>query len=108
MKFKVLAFVAAGLFAASSAFAHDGDKAACCAGHSGKDMKAACAATFANLNLTAEQQGKMEKLADQCVKGGCTKESMAKMEKSAKGILTAEQFATWHAACSAKTEKKQS
>src|SRR6188768_103161 len=96
MKFKVLAFVAAGLFAASSALAHDGGKAA-------------CAATFANLNLTTEQQGKMEKLADQCVKSGCTKESMAKMEKSAKGILTAEQFATWHAACSAKTtEKKQS
>ena len=72
-------------------------------------MKAACAATFANLNLTAEQQGKMEKLAAQCDKSGCTKESMAKMEKSAKGILTAEQFTTWKAACSGKMgEKKQS
>jgi len=107
IKFKVLAFVAAALFAGSSAFAHDGDKA-CCADHAGKNMKAACAATFTNLNLTADQQGQMEKLADGCVKSGCTKESMASMEKSAKGILSAEQFATWRAACSAKTsEKKQ-
>ncbi len=103
MKFKALAIVATGLFIAGSAFA--GDKA-CCAQHA-KNDKAACAATFASLDLTAEQKTKMETLAAECDKAGCTKESMAKMESSAKGILSKEQFAAWNSACKTKmTEEK--
>ena len=106
IKFKALAFIAAGIMAASSAFA--GDKA-CCAQGASNNMKAACGATFAKLDLTADQKGKMETLAAECDKGGCTKESMAKMEKNAQGILSKEQFAAWKAACAGKmTEEKQS
>ncbi len=106
IKFTALAFVAAGMISASSAFA--GDKA-CCAHGASNDMKAACEATFAKLDLNAEQKTKMETLAADCDKGGCNKETMAKMEKGARGVLTKEQFATWKAACSGKmAEKAQS
>ncbi len=83
---KPFAFIAAGLLVASSA-AFAGDKA-CCAHGASNDMKAACSATFAKLDLTAEQRT---------------------MEKGARGVLTKEQFATWKAACSGKmAEKAQS
>lgn len=101
-KFNALAFVAALMFAGSSVFA--GDKA-CCA-HQASNAKKDCSATFANLDLTAEQKTKMETLAAECHKGGCTKESMAKMEKGAKGILSKDQLAAWMAACSGKTAEK--
>ena len=72
-------------------------------------MAAMCQATFAKLDLTAEQKTKMEKLAAECDKAGCTKESMTKMEASAKGILSEKQFSAWKAACSAHhAEKTQS
>ena len=59
--------------------------------------------TFANLNLKGEQKTKMEKLAAECHKGGCTEETMAKMNKEAKQILSKEQYATWQE--SHKTQK---
>jgi hypothetical protein len=69
----------------------------------------ACSATFANLDLTAGQKAKMEKLAAECHGGGCNKESMTRMEKGAKGILSKEQFTAWKAACKADGgEKTQS
>ena len=76
MKFNALAVMAAGLVVAGSAFA--GDKA-CCAQHA-KNDKAVCAASFAGLDLTAEQKSKMETLAAECDKSGCTHGSMAKMD----------------------------
>jgi hypothetical protein len=101
-----LPIIAVAIFAASTAFA--GDKP-CCATGASNDMKAACEATFAKLDLTAQQKTKMEKLAAECDKEGCTKESMATMEKGAKGVLSKKQFATWRAACSGKmAEKTQS
>jgi Spy/CpxP family protein refolding chaperone len=100
---KTLAFIAVATFALSSAFAEDH---ACCAGTARHEMKGACSTTFANLNLTAAQKGKMEKLAAQCDKEGCNDASMAKMEKSAKGILSKDQFAAWKANCSEKMSKK--
>ncbi len=63
--------------------------------------------TFANLDLTAEQKTKMETLAAECQTGGCTKESMAKMEAGAKGILSEEQFVAWQSACRTKTSEKK-
>lgn len=97
IKFTALAFLAAGMFAASAAFAGEGK--ACCAHGAKQGKKEACAATFAQLDLSAEQTSKMETLAAECDKAGCTKESMAKMERAAKGILSKEQFASWQAAC---------
>jgi Spy/CpxP family protein refolding chaperone len=89
-----------------SAFAAD---KSCCATTASANMKQSCEATFANLDLTSAQKTKMEKLAADCDKGGCNKESMAKMEKGAKGILSKDQFATWKASCSGKMgEKTQS
>ncbi len=106
MKFKALAIVAAGLVVAGSAFA--GDKS-CCAQHA-KNDKTACAMSLASLDLSADQKTKMESLAAECDKAGCTKESMAKMESAAKGILSKDQFAAWNSACKTKAadEKKQS
>jgi len=105
MKFNALTVAAAALFAFSTAFA--GDKA-CCAHQAINDSKA-CSATFANLDLTAEQKTKMETLAAECHKGGCNEASMAKMEKGAKGILSKEQLAAWMEACKGEhAEKKQS
>lgn len=103
IKFKSLALIASGVLAGSLAYA--GDKA-CCAHGAGKDTKVACAATFAKLDLTAEQKTKMEAFAAECNKGGCTSESMAKMEKAAQGIMSQEQFAAWKAACAGKTSEK--
>ncbi len=104
-KIKALAWVMVAMLAASSAFAAE---KACCAtttasNHGGKD---ACAATFANLNLTAAQKSKMEKLAMECDKGGCNKNSMARMEKRAKGVLNKEQFAAWKSQCAGMMSEK--
>lgn len=104
MKIKLLLSIAAVAFLAASAFA--GDKACCATTASNKQ---GCEATFANLSLNADQKTKMEKLAAECDKGGCNKETMAKMEKGAKGVLSKEQFAAWKAACSGRmAEKTQS
>ncbi len=103
-KLHFLTLIAAGLFAAS-AFAHD-DKDCCAQTAGNSSMKGACEATFAKLGLTAGQKSKMEKLAAECDKTGCTKESMTKMEAGAKGILSKKQFATWKAACDGTTQEK--
>jgi hypothetical protein len=104
IKFSGLALMAALAFSVSSVSAHD-DKA-CCATTASGHSKEACVATFAKLDLNAEQKAKMETLAEDCVKGGCNKETMAKMEKGAKGILSKEQFAAWKAECSGKMHEK--
>ncbi len=98
MKAKALVLLALSTFAVSSAFAHDN---ACCAGMTEASMNGKCSATFASLNLTATQKAKMEKLATECDKGGCNKQTMAKMEQGARKVLTKDQFAAWKAACTA-------
>ncbi|MDQ6859921.1 MAG: hypothetical protein M3032_02015 [Verrucomicrobiota bacterium] len=105
MKRTALAVFASALFGATALFAHDD---ACCAGMAGHDTKADCSATFANLDLTVAQKTKMEKFAAECDKGGCNKETMAKMEKRARGVLTKEQFAAWKAECTRHTSGRQS
>ena len=106
MKLTALAFLAVGMFAVSHAFA--GEKA-CCAHGGATQAKMNCSATFANLDLNADQKAQMEKLAADCEKGGCNEETMAKMEQSARKILNKEQFAQWKAACAGhhKSDKKQ-
>ncbi len=89
--------IAAALFATALVFADD--KACCGSGASHKNMTAMCEATFAKLDLNAEQKAKMEKLAANCEKSGCTKESMTQMEKGARTVLTKKQLAAWKSAC---------
>ncbi len=104
---KALAIVAVGAFAATSAFA--GDKGHCAGMQASNDGKMACA-SYANLNLTAEQKSKMDAIAAECHKGGMTEATMAKMDKEAKSILTTEQYASWKSAHKdeKKSEKTQS
>ena len=107
MKFKALAIVAVGAFAATSAFA--GEKGHCAGMQASNDGKMACA-SYANLNLTAEQKAKMDALSAECHKGGSNEATMAKMDKEAKSILNKEQYASWKAAHKdeKKSEKTQS
>ena len=95
IKFKALAIVAVGAFAATSAFA--GDKGHCAGMQASNDGKMACA-SYANLNLTAEQKSKMDALAAECHKGGANEATIAKMDKEAQSILTKEQYASWKSA----------
>lgn len=101
---KALAIVAVGAFAVSSAFA--GDKAHC-AMQTSADGKMACA-SYANLNLTAEQKTKMDTLSAECHKGGANEATMAKMDKEAKSILTKDQYAQWKSSHTEKKSDKQS
>ena len=101
-KFIGLAVIAAAVFAVSPAFAGDKDKDhACCA--TGAKMDSA---SFAKLNLTAEQKTKMDALVEKCNKAGCTKESMEAFMKSAETVLSKEQMASFKAECEKMHEKK--
>ena len=90
------ALVAAALLSAGSAFA--ADKAGCCTKGASNKEKASCA-HFASMNLTADQKSKLDAWQADCMKAGCTTESMAKFMKQAKGILSADQYAKLKAAC---------
>ena len=105
MNLIALAFLAVGCFAISQVSA---EEKACCAHGGAKQAKMDCSATFANLNLNADQKAKMEKLAADCEKGGCNEQTMARMEAGARKVLNKEQLAAWKAACcSHHKEKKQ-
>ena len=94
--------MAAAAFAVTPAFAGDKDKDhACCA--TGAKMDSA---SFAKLNLSAEQKTKMDALVQKCNKAGCTKESMEAFMKSAEGVLSREQMTTFKAECARMQEKK--
>jgi len=100
---KLIALVAAGAFAAGTMFAGEhGD----CAKKAGNEGKMACMASFASLNLTADQKTKMETAMTEHHKTGCTDASEAKFMKDVEGILTPDQFAKFKAECNKqKTEK---
>ena len=93
---KLIALVAAGLFAAGTMFAGEhGD----CAKKVGNEAKAACQASLASLNLTPEQKTKMDAVMAQHEKAGCSEASEAKYMQEAKGILTKEQYTKFEAQC---------
>ena len=104
-KFTGLALLAAAAFAITPAFAgdKDKDKSACCAVKGDMD----CAATYAKLNLTAEQKTKMDALVEKCKGAGCTKESTEAFMKSAEGVLSKEQMATFKTECKKAHEKNE-
>jgi Spy/CpxP family protein refolding chaperone len=69
---------------------------ACCAG---SKMKMDCSQMFDQMNLTAEQKATLEKAQAKCQADGCTKENMDQFMKTAKGVLTPEQFAQLQSKC---------
>jgi len=101
-----LALIAAVAFAVTSAFAGDKEKS-CCATHAKGDSKACMSETYAKLNLSSEQKTKMDALHADYDKGGCTKESMDKMLKSAESVLSKDQMATLKAECSKMHDKEK-
>jgi len=86
------------MFAATSVYAGDKDKA-CCTTQASNESKMDCSKTYAKLNLSAEQKVKMDAIASKCNKDGCTKENMAAFMKSAAAILSKKQLATLKAEC---------
>ena len=99
---KIVALVAAGLFAAGTMFAGEHGN---CTKKVGNEGKMACEVAMADLNLTADQKTKMDALMSEHHKEGCSKESEAKYMKEAKGILTPEQYAKFKAECKGEKEK---
>jgi Spy/CpxP family protein refolding chaperone len=99
---KIIALVAAGLFAAGTMFAGEhGD----CTKKVGNEQKAACQASMASLDLTADQKTKMEAAMAEHHKAGCSEASEAKFMNDAKGILTKEQYAKFKAECKSEKDK---
>ena len=99
---KLIALVTAGLFAAGTMFAGDhGD----CAKKVGNDQKAACQASMAKLDLTAEQKVKMDAAMTEHHKAGCNEATEAKFMKEAEGILTKEQYTKFKAECKSEKDK---
>jgi hypothetical protein len=92
-----IAALAAAAFAMTPAFAHDEKekKPSCCAAKGEMD----CAATYANLKLTADQKARMDALVEKCKGAGCTKESTGAFIKGAETILTKEQMAAFKTEC---------
>jgi len=101
---KLIALLVAGMFATGAVFAGEHGECTKQAGNSGK---AACSVSLASLNLTSDQQGKMDKIMAEHHKAGCSEASEAKYMKEAQGVLTKDQFAKFKTECEghkAKTE----
>jgi Spy/CpxP family protein refolding chaperone len=99
---KLIALVVAGVFAAGTMFAGEhGD----CAKKAGNEGKMACMASFASLNLTADQKTKMESAVTEHHKAGCTEASEAKFVKDVEGILTPDRLAKFKAEWDKQKEK---
>jgi Spy/CpxP family protein refolding chaperone len=96
-KFTAIAVMVAAAFAVAPALAKDerAKTPSCCAAKGEMD----CAATYANLNLTAEQKAKMDALVEKCKGAGCTRESTEAFMKAAEAILPKEQVATFRTEC---------
>jgi hypothetical protein len=73
------------------------ENAPCCA--KGASAHKEMCADYASLNLSAEQKARLTSLQQKCMKDGCTEESRAKFLKSAKKILSADQYAQLKAEC---------
>jgi Spy/CpxP family protein refolding chaperone len=93
---KMIALVAAGLFAAGTMFAGEhGD----CTKQVGNKGKMACEVSLASLNLTPDQKTKMDAVMAEHAKAGCNEASEAKYMEEAKGILSKDQYAKFKAEC---------
>lgn len=92
-----IAWLVVAAWTVTPAFAHDEKEKnpSCCAVKGEMD----CAATYAKLNLTADQKAGMDALVEKCKGAGCTKESTAAFMKGAESILTKEQMTTFTTEC---------
>ena len=99
---KLIALVAAGLFAAGTMFAGEhGD----CTKQVGNEGGMACMVSTADLNLTPEQKTKMDALMAEHHKDGCSKTTEKKFMHEAKGVLTPEQYGKFKAECKGMKDK---
>ena len=93
---KIIALLVAGMFATGAVFGGEhGD----CTKQAGNTGKPACSVSLASLNLTPDQQTKMDAALAEHHKAGCSPASEAAYMKEAQGILTKEQFAKFKAEC---------
>lgn len=92
---KLIALVAAGLFATGSVFA--GQHGDCTTQASNHEM--ACEVSFADLNLTPAQKTKLDAVKAEHMKEGCSKATEAKYMHEVKGILTKSQYAKFKKEC---------
>jgi Spy/CpxP family protein refolding chaperone len=99
---KIIALVAAGLFAAGTMFAGEHGN---CTKKAGNEGKMACQVSMASLDLTADQKTKMDAAMAEHHKAGCSEASEAAYKKEAKGILTKEQYAKFKAECKGEKDK---
>jgi hypothetical protein len=93
---KIIALLVAGMFAAGAAFAGEHGE---CTKQAGNTGKPACTVSLASLNLTADQQTKMDAAMAEHHKAGCSEASEAAYMKEAKTILNKEQYAKFKAEC---------
>ena len=99
---KLIALLVAGMFAMGAVFAGEhGD----CTKQAGNTGKPACTVSLASLNLTPDQQAKMDAAMAEHHKAGCSEASEAAYMKEAKGVLTKEQFAKFKAECQGHKDK---
>jgi Spy/CpxP family protein refolding chaperone len=93
---KIIALLVAGMFATGAVFGGEhGD----CTKQAGNTGKPACAVSLASLNLTSDQQTKMDKIMAEHHKAGCSEASEVKYMQEAKTVLTPEQYAKFEAQC---------
>jgi len=99
---KFIALLVAGMFAAGAVFAGEhGD----CTKQAGNTGKPACSVSLASLNLTSDQQTKMDKIMAEHHKAGCSEASEAKYMEEAKGVLNKDQFAKFQSECKEHKDK---
>jgi hypothetical protein len=100
---KLIALLVAGMFATGAVFAGEhGD----CTKQAGNTSKPACSVSLASLNLTPEQQTKMDAVMAEHHKAGCSEASETKYMQEAKTILNKDQFAKFKAECNHKDKAK--
>ena len=99
---KLIALVAAGLFAAGTMFAGDHGG---CTKQVGNNGEMACMVSTADLNLSPEQKTKMDALMADHHKEGCSKATEKKFMHEAKGVLTPEQYAKFKSECKGMKDK---
>jgi Spy/CpxP family protein refolding chaperone len=99
---KFIALAVVGMFATGAVFAGEhGD----CTKQAGNTSKPACSVSLASLNLTPEQQTKMDAAMAEHHKAGCSEASETAYMKEAQSVLTKEQFAKFKAECKGHKDK---
>ncbi len=100
---KLIALVAAGMFAAGTMFAGShGD----CTKQAANKGKMACEVSLASLDLTPDQKTKMDAAMAEHMREGCNEKSEAKYTEEAKSILTKAQFTKFESECKGHAKDK--